>query len=117
MYRSALVAAAAILIAGALAAAGKGADVVFPEGWFSLAAEEAGIVFMLRNHGPDISFDVVDETGDRRRRRADRPDRPAAHPSPQPGGFRTGGGGAVPGQFAASVPPSPCCRHRQQARV
>jgi hypothetical protein len=63
MYRSALVATASIVIAHALAYAGEVAAVVLPEGWFSLGAEEAGIVFMLRNHGPAISFDVVDETG------------------------------------------------------
>jgi len=63
MHRSAFVATASILIANALAYAGEVAAVVFPEGWFSLDAEEAGVIFMLRNHGPDLSFDVVDETG------------------------------------------------------
>jgi hypothetical protein len=63
MHRSAFVAAASILIANALAHAGETADVVFPEGWFSLDAGEAGIIFLLRNHGPDLSFEVLDETG------------------------------------------------------
>jgi hypothetical protein len=63
MHRSAFAAAASILIVHALAYAGEVATVVFPEGWFLLGAEEAGIVFMLRNQGPDLSFDVVDETG------------------------------------------------------
>ncbi len=63
MHRSAFAVAASILIANALAYAGEVAAVVFPEGWFSLDADEAGIVFMLRNHGPDLSFDVVDESG------------------------------------------------------
>lgn len=63
MHRSALAAAVSIVVVNALAYAGEVAAVVFPEGWFSLDAEEAGIVFMLRNHGPDLSFDVVDETG------------------------------------------------------
>jgi hypothetical protein len=63
MHRSAFAAAASILIANLLAHAGEIATIVFPEGWFSLGAEEAGVVFILRNHGPDLSFDVVDETG------------------------------------------------------
>ena len=62
MHRSAFAMAASILIANGLAYAGEIATVVFPDGWF-LDAEEAGMVFMLRNHGPDLSFDVVDEIG------------------------------------------------------
>ena len=37
--------------------------VVFPANWFSLAPEEAGLVFMLRSYGGDTSFALVDETG------------------------------------------------------
>jgi len=62
MHRSAFVATASILIASALAYAGEGAAVVFPEGWFSLDAEEAGVIFMLPNHGRDLRFAAVDET-------------------------------------------------------
>jgi hypothetical protein len=35
----------------------------FPANWFALAPEEAGLVFMLRSHGGDTGFDLVDETG------------------------------------------------------
>jgi hypothetical protein len=39
------------------------APFAFPENWFSLAPEEAGLVFMLRSYGDDTRFELVDESG------------------------------------------------------
>jgi hypothetical protein len=63
MNRSVLAVAASILMVAVPAIADDTASPVFPNGWFSLNAEEAGIVFMMRAYGADVSFDIIDETG------------------------------------------------------
>ncbi len=51
------------LTVSSLGAAAETKPFTFPEGWFSLAPGEAGLVFMLRSYGGDTGFDLVDEAG------------------------------------------------------
>jgi hypothetical protein len=62
LYARAL--ATVCLIAVTLSAhADNATPVAFPDNWFVLASDEAGLVFMLRSYGGDTGFDLVDETG------------------------------------------------------
>jgi hypothetical protein len=63
MKRGVVAVAASILMAAASAFADDAAPFAFPNGWFSLNAQEAGLVFMIRAYGADVAFDVVDEAG------------------------------------------------------
>lgn len=63
MRRPKSVAAACLLILSVSAHADDAAPVAFPEGWFSLEPQDAGLVFMLRSYGDDTRFELVDESG------------------------------------------------------
>jgi hypothetical protein len=55
--------AIAMLLAAAAVALADDLSFEFPDGWFSLETDQAGIVFLLRSYGGDTHFDIVDASG------------------------------------------------------
>lgn len=63
MRLRAFVVAALLSVLAFGAGAEEAKPFTFPEGWFSLAPEEAALVFMLRSYGGETRFDLVDAAG------------------------------------------------------